>query len=119
MVTCGGRPQEERLPVTPELVHIVDDDARLRGALDRLLRAHGLEVRTYATADEFLEAAAALAGGCVIVDYKLPGLSGLDLQDALVKQGGDWQLVFLSGYVDVPKSVKAMKHGATDVLVKP
>jgi FixJ family two-component response regulator len=105
--------------VTPELVHVVDDDARLRGALDRLLRAHGLDVRTYATADEFLAAAEALKGGCVIVDYKLPGLTGLELQEVLVKQGGDWQLVFLSGYVDVPKSVKAMKHGAMDVLVKP
>ena len=105
--------------MTPELVHVVDDDARLRGALDRLLRAHGLDVRTYATADEFLAAAEALKGGCVIVDYKLPGLTGLELQEVLVKQGGDWQLVFLSGYVDVPKSVKAMKHGAMDVLVKP
>ena len=102
-----------------DLVHVVDDEKSLRTAVERMLRAHGFEVRTYATADEFLAAAAELGGGCAIVDYKMPGLTGLELQEELAKQGGDWQIVFLSGVVDVPQSVSAMKGGALDVLVKP
>ena len=103
----------------PEVVHVVDDDGRIRTSLERLLRAHGFEVRSYATADEFLEIAGPLPGGVAILDYKLPGISGLELQQELARQGGRWEIVFLSGHVDVPKSVIAMKSGAADVLVKP
>jgi len=105
--------------MTAELVHVVDDDDSMRKSLDRLLRSSGYAVRQHASAQEFLEVAGADPCGCVILDYRMPGLSGLELQEILRKRGSDWQIVFLSGQVDVPKSVQAMKCGAIDLLLKP
>jgi FixJ family two-component response regulator len=108
--------------VAPEVavtVHVVDDDPSFLRSVQRLLRAHGFATAAYRSAQEFLDATGSIDAGCVLLDYKMPGLSGLDLQEALARQGGDWQVVFLSGKVDVAKSVKAMKGGAIDVLLKP
>jgi FixJ family two-component response regulator len=103
----------------PVEVHVVDDDASMLRSVQRLLRSHGFQAAGYASAAEFLEATRSLSSGCLILDYKMPGLSGLELQEMLASGGAQWQVIFLSGKVDVAKSVKAMKNGAIDVLVKP
>ena len=100
-------------------IHVVDDDGSMLRSVERLLRSHGYETAGYRSAAEFLDATQALASGCLILDYKLPGASGLELQETLASRGAQWQIVFLSGKVDIAKSVKAMKNGAIDVLVKP
>jgi FixJ family two-component response regulator len=100
-------------------IHVVDDDGSMLRSVERLLRSHGYEAAGYASAAQFLEATGDLSSGCLILDYKLPGLSGLELQETLASRGAHWQVVFLSGKVDIAKSVKAMKNGAIDVLVKP
>jgi FixJ family two-component response regulator len=100
-------------------IHIVDDDASLRGALQRLLAAAGYCVRTYGSAGEFLLDPPRDAPGCLLLDVRLPGPSGLDLQEALQRQGILLPVVFLTGHGDVPASVRAMKAGAVDFLQKP
>ena len=100
-------------------VHVVDDDASMLRSVERLLRSHGFETAGFRTAAEFLEATRSLTSGCLVLDYKLPDLSGLELQEMLASRGAHWQIVFLSGKVDIAKSVKAMKNGALDVLLKP
>jgi FixJ family two-component response regulator len=102
------------------IVHLVDDDDSLRKAVTRLLRAAGYDVRAYASAGEF-----ALASrennrrGCVLLDVRMPGPSGLDLQEALAREEEPLPVIFLSGYGDVPTTVRAMKAGAVDFLTKP
>jgi FixJ family two-component response regulator len=102
-----------------ETVFVVDDEPEVRKALERLLRASGLQVDVSASAQEFLERSEGVQSGCAVLDYQMPGLTGLDLQDVLADRGGGWQIVFLSGQGDVPKTVRAMKAGAVDFLVKP
>lgn len=94
------------------VVHVVDDDADLRTALTRLLKAEGYEVRTFASAGDFLLARP--ASGCVLLDLHMPGPSGLELQQAV-----SLPIVFLTGRGDVESSVRAMKAGAVDFLTKP
>jgi FixJ family two-component response regulator len=101
------------------VVHVVDDDASFQAAIARLLRAAGYEVRTYSGAGEFLLSPAEAAPGCVLLDLQMPGLSGLDLQEALEKRGALLPIIFLTGQGDIPRSVKAMKSGAVDFLTKP
>jgi len=100
-------------------VFVVDDDPSVLRAITRLLRTDGLGVRPYASPRLFLEEHDATIPGCVILDMVMPGLNGLDLQQALSTP--DWQrpIVFLSGHGDVPTSVKAMRAGAVDFLTKP
>jgi FixJ family two-component response regulator len=102
----------------PPVVHIVDDERTAREATARFLRAAGHVVRTYGGAEEFLTSAPARASGCVVLDLKLPGPSGLDVQRALAESGDPLPVVFLSGHADVPESVEAMKSGAVDFLTK-
>lgn len=99
-------------------VFVVDDEAELRRALERLLRAEGYEVAGFGSAAEFLAALPADATGCVVLDVAMPGLGGLELQQRL---GGDARLpiVFLTGHGDIPMSVQAVKAGAVDFLTKP
>ena len=104
---------------TTERVHVVDDDASVRRSLARLLGAAGFEVATYPSADDFLRSVDDRASGCLLLDYDMPGLTGLDLQQRLLERGGHWQIVFLSGEAGIPESVQAMKDGAVDFLVKP
>lgn len=103
----------ETLPV----VHVVDDDASFLVALARLLKASGFVVRTYATAADFLEKLDDGAG-CVITDLRMPGMDGLDLQQALVRRTNLLPVVFLTGEGDIPTTVQAMRQGAEDFLTK-
>jgi FixJ family two-component response regulator len=101
------------------LIHVVDDDDSLREALLRLLDAAGFEVRGYASAGEFLLAPPPDRHGCLLLDVRMPGPSGLDLQAALQRLSIGLPVVFLSGQSDVGAGVRAMKSGAVDFLSKP
>src|SRR5262249_35019914 len=96
-----------------------DDDASVRRAVTRLLRAVGLEVASFASADELLVALDAREPACVVADLRMPGLTGLDLQDELACRGLDLPFLFISAQADVTSSVRAMKGGAVDSLEKP
>src|SRR5258705_4006771 len=101
------------------LIHVVDDDESLRAALLDLLDAAGFEARGYASTGEFLLQPLPDRPGCVFLDVRLPGPSGLELQAALQRQGVALPVIFLTGHADVPTSVRAMKAGAVDFLEKP
>lgn len=101
------------------IVHVVDDDAPFRTAVTRLLRAAKYEVRSYASAAEFAPEEAAGSPGCILLDLRMPGTSGFDLQQALAKTEERLPIVFLTGHGDIPASVRAMKAGAVDFLTKP
>ena len=101
------------------LIHVVDDDESLRAALLDLLDVAGFEARGYASTGEFLLHPPADRPGCVLLDVRLPGPSGLDLQAALKRYAVTLPVVFLTGHADVPTSVRAMKAGAVDFLEKP
>jgi FixJ family two-component response regulator len=102
------------------IVHVVDDDDSVRTAVVRLLQAAGYEARGYASAGEFLLGRSdRSAPGCVVLDVRMPGPSGLDLQEALARLEVAVPIVFLTGHGDIPMSVRAMKAGAVDFLTKP
>ncbi len=101
------------------LIHVVDDDDSLRSALLLLLSAGGFEARGYGSAGDFLLNPLPDRPGCVLLDLRLPGPSGLDLQEALRDKGIRLPVIFLTGHADVPTSVRAMKTGAVDFLAKP
>src|SRR5262245_6296790 len=105
-------------PPTP-IVHVVDDDDSFRTAVMRLLRAAGYAVRGYPSAGEFLLAGPVNTPGCVVLDVRMPGPSGLDLQEAFGKRGDAPPVIFLTGHGDIPMSVRAVKAGAVDFLTKP
>lgn len=100
-------------------VHIVDDDTRLRRALTRLLRTYNYDVRGYSRAAQFLECALPPGPGCLLLDLKLPAMTGLELQGILAHRTGNLPIIFMSGQADVASSVRAMKAGAIDFLLKP
>lgn len=101
-------------------VYLVDDDASVRRALTRVLRSAGYPVSAFATAEEFLTAVELdERPSCLVVDLRMPGLSGLDLQELMLERGIDVGLVFISGRADVQSGVRAMKGGALDFLEKP
>ncbi len=100
-------------------VYIVDDDDSLRSALQRLLTAAGYRVTGYASAGEFLLKPPPDAPGCLLLDVRMPGPSGLDLQQALNRHGIHWPVIFLTGHGDLATGVRAMKAGAVDFLTKP
>lgn len=99
-------------------IHIVDDDAAFRKAISRLLAAHGYQVAIYESAEKFL--AATVSGrGCLLLDVRMPGLSGLQAQAHLSRRGDLLPIIFLTGHGDIPMSVCAIKAGAMDFLTKP
>jgi FixJ family two-component response regulator len=100
-------------------VFVVDDDASMRDAISRLLNAVGLTVQTFASARAFLNRRLPDVPGCVVLDVRLPGLSGLDLQREMVERGIHIPVVFITGHGDIPMSVQAMKAGAVEFLTKP
>jgi RNA polymerase sigma factor (sigma-70 family) len=104
----------------PAVVHIVDDDDSFRTATGRLLRASGYVVETYASAEQLLQRMPDGAGpSCILLDIKIPGLSGPELQDRLSALGSHLPIVFLTGHADIPTTVKVIKAGADDLLTKP
>ena len=101
------------------VVHVVDDDALMRGALEGLFDSVGLDTRTYAAARDFLVTGLADKPGCVVIDIRLPDMNGLEFQAQLIQMGVQLPVVMMTGYGDIPMSVRAMKRGAVDFLTKP
>ena len=98
---------------------VIDDDPSMRRSLDTLLRSVGLDVHVFPSAQEFMRAERPDAPGCLVLDVRLPGMSGLAFQQELVKAGIALPVIFLTGYGDVPMTVRAMKAGAAEFLTKP
>ena len=105
-------------PAAP-LVFVVDDDTSVRKSLGRLIKTAGYEAEAFASVGEFLARRPYDGPCCLVLDVRMPGLTGLDLQEALRAAGQRLSIVFITGYRDVPVSVKAMKGGAVDFLTKP
>jgi FixJ family two-component response regulator len=103
----------------PPIVYVVDDDESVRNALDSLLRSTGLVVSAFASAQEFLQSEKSESPSCLVLDVRLPGLSGLDLQREMAKAGIFIPIIFVTGHGDIPMSVQAMKAGAVEFLTKP
>ena len=103
----------------PPTVFVIDDDPSIRRAMERVMKAAGLEVSAFASAQEFLEQYDPRAPGCLLLDLRMPQSSGLDLQRELASRGDARPVIFLSGRADVPASVQAMKRGAVEFLTKP
>jgi FixJ family two-component response regulator len=101
------------------IVFVVDDDPSIREAIKSLISLVGVRVETFGTAQEFLRSERPDLPGCVVLDVELPGLSGLDLQRELAAHGIKIPIIFITGYGDIPMSVRAMKAGATEFLTKP
>ena len=100
-------------------VFLVDDYAPVRRSISRLLHATGFAVSAFASAEEFLAQYDPHIPGCLVLDVAMPTLNGLELQSVLAKTGNLLPIIFLTGTADIPKSVQAMKHGASDFLTKP
>lgn len=107
------------MTVTTAVIHIVDDDASVREAHSRLLTALGFKVREYASAGDFLLAWPVESPGCLLLDVRMPGPSGLELQLALARRTDAPPVIFLTGFGDIPTSVLAIRRGAVDFLTKP
>ena len=104
----------------PGLVHVVDDDAAFRTAIERRLKKAGYEVATYASAQHLLDRLPSETEvGCILLDVRIPGLSGPELQERLSTLGSTLPIIFLSGYADIPTTVRGIKAGAEDFLTKP
>jgi FixJ family two-component response regulator len=116
MTTCAMETLDEKDVST---VHVVDDDESLRVAVTRLLRAAGYQVQSYASAGEYLLRRKAGMSGCLLLDVRMPGPSGLELQAALQHDRDALPIIFLTAHGDIPMSVQAMKRGAVDFLTKP
>ena len=101
------------------VVFVVDDDSSIREALTSLINSVGLGVETFASAREFLSGQRPDAPGCLVLDVRLPGLSGLDLQRELATAQIDLPIIFITGHGDIPMTVRAMKAGAVEFLTKP
>jgi FixJ family two-component response regulator len=111
----GSNPPGDEQPV----VFVIDDDASMRATLSDVMRSVGLEVQTFQSAKDFLGTTLPDAPGCLVLDVRLPGQSGLDFQRTLAHSGIELPVVFITGHGDVPMSVQAMKAGAVDFLTKP
>ena len=118
---CSTRGDQERHMdnIKATVVHIVDDDKSFRLSLDGLLRSIGMQTRLYGSVTEFLDAPRPSAPGCLLLDVRLPGTSGLDLQAQLRALNINLPVILMTGHADVPMSVKGMKAGAIDFLTKP
>jgi len=103
----------------PAVVFIIDDDPSMRAALEDLVGSIGLQVRAFASPQEFLDSKRPDAPGCLVLDVRLPGMSGLTFQKELARAGSDLPIIFITGHGDIPMSVRAMKAGAVEFLTKP
>ncbi|KGT78452.1 response regulator transcription factor [Bradyrhizobium japonicum] len=115
------RPDQAQPPAqsSSSVVIIVDDDASIRASLDSLFRSVGLETRLFGSPAELLGGVMPDKPACIVLDVRLPGVSGLDLQGQLTRQGIRYPIIFMTGHGDIPMSVRAMKAGAVDFLSKP
>jgi FixJ family two-component response regulator len=105
--------------VMPQYVFVVDDDEAVRDSLKWLLESHGLEVRHYASPRTFLDACDSTLSGCLVLDVRMPDMSGLELHERLDERGITWPVIFITGHGDVPMAVSALKRGAVDFIEKP
>lgn len=109
--------------MTPEhegpIVYVVDDDASVRAALEDLLSSVGFDARLFASAQAFMDASRPEVPSCLVLDVRMPGLGGLDFQQALTQAGAAYPIIFITGHGDVQMGVRAMKAGAVDFLTKP
>jgi RNA polymerase sigma factor (sigma-70 family) len=101
------------------IVFVIDDDASVRSALKSLIRSVGLEVEGFASGQEFLDFSRPDLPGCIVLDVRLPGISGLDFHKSLIKAAIQLPVIFITAHGDVPMSVRAMKAGAVEFLTKP
>jgi FixJ family two-component response regulator len=104
---------------TDSAVFVIDDDASLRKVVGSLLRSVGLHVKLFGSTGEFLQSRLPEVASCLVLDVRLPGLSGLDFQSELIKAGVHIPIIFITGHGDVPMAIKAMKSGAVEFLTKP
>jgi FixJ family two-component response regulator len=107
------------MPQATPIVFVVDDDVSVRESLELLIRFEGWQPETYASASEFLARPRAPVPSCLVLDVSLPGLNGLDLQKRVALERSDMPIIFITGYGDVPMTVRAMKAGAQEFLTKP
>jgi FixJ family two-component response regulator len=106
-------------PAENATVFLIDDDARMRAATERLLKSVGLHVESFATPKDFLTRKLPDGPSCLVLDVRLPGMSGLDVQRKLTEAGVQIPVIFITGHGDIPMTVKAMKSGALEFLTKP
>jgi FixJ family two-component response regulator len=119
MIKQAQKSSSSSNPPAPPIVIIVDDEVAVREALDSLFRSTGLRTMLFATPAELLQSTIPDTPGCIVLDVRLPGISGLDFQSQLTSIGIALPIVFITGHGDIPMSVKAMKAGAVDFLSKP
>lgn len=113
--TSSPSPESRAEPI----VFVVDDDVSVRESLELLIRSAGWKPETFMSANEFLARPRALTPSCLVLDVSLPGLNGLDLQQRVAADRGDMPIIFITGYGDIPMTVRAMKAGAAEFLTKP
>ena len=114
-----GLPAHQSAPSQAPIVYVIDDDPALRDALDSLFRSVGLQAKQFGSTAEFLELALPDVASCIVLDIRLPGVSGLEFQAQLAKGDSHIPVIFMTGHGDIPMSVRAMKAGAVDFLAKP
>jgi FixJ family two-component response regulator len=107
------------MPQASPIVFVVDDDISVRESLELLIRHEGLEVETFVSSQEFLNRPRVFAPSCLILDFSLPGLNGLELQKRVAVERPDMPIIFITGHGDIPMTVQAMKAGAVEFLTKP
>src|SRR6202011_4429415 len=107
------------MPEAPPVVFVVDDDPSVRRAIKRLIESVGLRVELFGSAPEFLQGRRPDAPSCLVLDIKLPGITGLDFQHQLSEAGIRIPIIFITGHGDIPMTVRAMKAGAVEFLTKP
>ena len=107
------------MPAASPIVFVVDDDVSVRESLELLIQNEGWQVKTFASAQEFLDHPRTALPSCLILDVSLPGLNGLELQQRVAAQRNDMPIIFITGHGDIPMTVRAMKAGAIEFLTKP
>src|SRR5258705_6370899 len=107
------------MPEVPAVVFVIDDDPSMRGALEDLVGSVGLQVGAFASPQDFLQSKLPEVPGCLVLDVRLPGMSGLTFQKELARLGVALPIIFITGHGDIPMSVRAMKAGAVEFLTKP
>jgi len=118
-VTTSSKSQRDPAPAVERVVFVIDDDLAMRETLGSLFRSVGLRVELFSSTREFAQIKMPEAASCLVLDIRLPGISGLDFQVELAKTGIRIPIIFMTGHGDIPMSVQAMKAGAVDFLTKP